>query len=359
VENGLLSAEQAAGLSEREALWLIFRSGFSTKQEVTDVSGRGVGMDVVREQMEQLHGRIDVESELGKGTRFTLTLPLSVATARCLLVRAADQTFALPINNIDRIVSVTGKDTQSAEGKNTIEVDGAPVLLAALADVLGMADTPQKKDARPAIVISGGEKKIAVAIDELLGAQEIALKKLPAPLIRVPFISGATIIGTGEVVCILTVNDIMRSVLGAGAATSLTARTAAAPTPSDLHATEGQKILVADDSVTIRTLQTSLLRSAGYIVDAACDGQEAWEMLNRDHYDIVVSDVEMPNMTGFDLTQKVRGDSKLKDKPVVLVTTLASEEDQKRGIAAGADAYIIKGSKEQAKLLETVARLIS
>jgi two-component system chemotaxis sensor kinase CheA len=366
VEKGLITAENAEGMSEREALWLIFRSGFSTKQEVTDLSGRGVGMDVVREHIERLHGMIDVESTLGEGSKFTLSVPLSVATTRCLLVKAGEDTFGIPITNVERIVRLSAEDIGHTEGHEAIRIDERPMALLRLGDVLGVPTEPFEAANQPAIILGSADRRAAFLVDGLLGAQEIATKTLPKPLIRVRHIAAATIVGTGEVVPILNVLDLLRASRKAPVAA---ARKAAAPAESAARSPKSagkkaatpadkQSILVVDDSVTIRTFEKALLEAAGYDVTAASDGLEAWNLVQKQAPDLIVSDVEMPNMTGFELTEKVRGDRRLKGMPLILVTTLSSDEDRKRGIDAGADAYVIKGSAEQDHLLETVRRLI-
>jgi two-component system, chemotaxis family, sensor kinase CheA len=366
IEKGVITAENAEGMSEREALWLIFRSGFSTKQEVTDLSGRGVGMDVVREHIERLHGMIDVESTLGEGSKFTLSVPLSVATTRCLLVQAGGQVFGIPITNVERIVRLTAEDIGHTEGREAIRIDERPMALLRLGGVLGLPAGESEGLSQPAIILGSADRRAAFLVDGLLGAQEIATKTLPKPLIRVRHIAAATIVGTGEIVPILNVLDLLKA--SGKTAPAVAPRKAAEPKPDTRDprpetpapkAPQGkQSILVVDDSVTIRTFEKALLEAAGYDVTAASDGLEAWNMLQSKQCDLIVSDVEMPNMTGFELTEKVRGDSKLKDMPLVLVTTLSSDEDRKRGIDAGADAYVIKGSAEQDHLLDTVRRLI-
>jgi len=368
VEKGLITAETAEGMPEREALWLIFRSGFSTKQEVTDLSGRGVGMDVVREHIERLHGMIDVESTLGEGSTFTLSVPLSVATTRCLLVEAGDETFGIPITNVERIVRLSAEDIGHTEGHEAIRIDDRPMALLRLGDVLGIPSEVSEAANQPAIILGSADRRAAFLVDGLLGAQEIATKTLPKPLIRVRHIAAATIVGTGEVVPILNVLDLLRA--SAKSAPAVAPRKAAAKSTehgaqstgkkaaAKAEPDEKQSILVVDDSVTIRTFEKALLEAAGYDVTAASDGLEAWNLIQSSAPDLIVSDVEMPNMTGFELTEKVRGDQRLKGMPLILVTTLSSDEDRKRGIDAGADAYVIKGSAEQDHLLETVRRLI-
>ncbi|HEY2600510.1 MAG TPA: hybrid sensor histidine kinase/response regulator [Thermoleophilaceae bacterium] len=351
VERGIVDADAAASLSDYDALRLIFRSGFSTKEEVTDLSGRGVGMDVVREHIERLQGVIEVESALGAGTRFTLSVPLSVATTRCLMVEAGGQTFGMPITGVDRIVRLSEDDIGRTQGHDAVRIDERPMALLRLADLLGLPGDAGELVNRPAIIVSSAERRAAVLVDRLVGAQEVATKTLPRPLMRVRLVAGVTILGTGQVVPILNVLDLLR-------AEARGQRPEASAPPSEARPASQQSILVVDDSVTIRTFEKALLESAGYAVTAAADGLEAWNLIQNEAPDLIVSDVEMPNMTGFELTAKVRADRQLKDMPLVLITTLSSDEDRKRGIDAGADAYVIKGSAEQDQLLDTVRRLI-
>jgi two-component system chemotaxis sensor kinase CheA len=240
-----------------------------------------------------------------------------------------------------------------------------------LGGVLGLPAGENEGASQPAIILGSADRRAAFLVDGLLGAQEIATKTLPKPLIRVRHIAAATIVGTGEIVPILNVLDLLKA-SAKGGVPAVAPRKAAKPespvpspqspaskAPQKAAEPKGkQSILVVDDSVTIRTFEKALLEAAGYDVTAASDGLEAWNLLQSKSCDLIVSDVEMPNMTGFELTEKVRGDSKLKDMPLVLVTTLSSDEDRKRGIDAGADAYVIKGSAEQDHLLDTVKRLI-
>jgi two-component system chemotaxis sensor kinase CheA len=322
---------------------------------------------VVREHIERLHGMIDVESTLGEGSTFTLSVPLSVATTRCLLVEAGDQTFGIPITNVERIVRLSAEDIGHTEGHEAIRIDERPMALLRLGDVLGIGSEVDEATNQPAIILGSADRRAAFLVDGLLGAQEIATKTLPKPLVRVRHIAAATIVGTGEVVPILNVLDLLRASAKSPQSAVRSPQKRSSESPADRRLPtadrkakpdEKQSILVVDDSVTIRTFEKALLEAAGYDVTAASDGLEAWNLLQSKAPDLIVSDVEMPNMTGFELTEKVRGDQRLKGMPLILVTTLSSDEDRKRGIDAGADAYVIKGSAEQDHLLETVRRLI-
>src|SRR6185437_14653641 len=267
---------------------------------------------------------------------------------RCLLVQTGGQTFGIPITNVERIVRLTAEDIGHTEGREAIKIDERPMALLRLGGVLGLPAGESEGASQPAIILGSADRRAAFLVDGLLGAQEIATKTLPKPLIRVRHIAAATIVGTGEIVPILNVLDLLKA--SGKAAPAVAPRKAAKPepkpetrdpspeTPGPKAPRGKQSILVVDDSVTIRTFEKALLEAAAY--------------------DVIVSDVEMPIITGSEPTEKVRGDSKLKDMPLVLVTTLSSDEDRKRGIDAGADAYVIKGSTEQDHLLDTVKRLI-
>ncbi len=351
VQKGVVSAEQANALNDQDALWLIFRSGMSTRTTITDISGRGVGLDVVRENVERLQGVIEIENHVGQGTRFTCTLPLTVATMLCLLAQVGSETFALPILNVARITRVANEEIGHAQGRETISVDGRPVVLMRLADLLGITAPSVRTNGlkKPVLILGAADKRLAFSVDALLGTQEIVLKALPAPLRHVQHIAGATILGTGEVVMVLNVAELLRTATGApiSAATPTVTEPVAVPT-----------ILIADDSITTRTLEKNILEAAGYQVRAASDGMEAFEILQAGGIDLLVSDVNMPRVDGFELTEKVRADQRFKNLPVILVTSLASREDRERGISAGADAYIVKGAFDQDTLLATIRQLI-
>jgi two-component system chemotaxis sensor kinase CheA len=367
VKKGGVSAAEAAAMSEHEALWLIFRSGVSTSAIVSDVSGRGVGMDVVRDKVERLHGLIDVQSALGAGARFTLTLPLTVSTTLCLLVQAAGQTFAVPITNVIRIVSLGADSIGYAEGQAAIRPEGQPILLLNLAQVLGLATgqppapkpgwdgAPAASDLGTAIILGSAEKRLAFRVDAVTNAQEVVVKPLPKPFLRVRYLVGASILGTGEVVLVINAADLLR------ASAPVSAPQAAAAPP---EAARARTVMVVDDSITTRTLEKNILEAAGFAVRAYADGLEAWNALQTEGcapdglFDLLVSDVSMPRLNGFELTLRVRGDQRLKNLPVVLVTSLDSREDRERGVQAGADAYITKGAFDQDNLLETIRRLI-
>jgi two-component system chemotaxis sensor kinase CheA len=345
-------------LSEEDLKEAIFNAGISTSPIITDISGRGVGLDVVRRNVEALHGRIDVDTVLGKGTTFTLTLPLTLTSSRGLLVRVSSELFAIPHNAIEYIMNVSPREVVPLEGQDTVLYNGRPLTLVWLGDVLNLPrSNGQSEDAHiPVVVLAAAERRMAFAVDALAGEQEVVIKGLGKQLSRVGGIAGATVMGSGEVVLILNVADLIKLGLRGDRRSVLAALTKAAPT---VETRARKRILIVDDSITTRTLEKNILEAAGYIVHLATDGQEALGTIAVSGVpDLIVSDVVMPRLDGFGLTQRVREDPHTANVPVILVTSLDSAEDKARGIEVGADAYITKSSFDQNNLLETIEQLI-
>jgi two-component system chemotaxis sensor kinase CheA len=375
-----LAEQRGIDLSESEdPISVIFASGFSTARIITDISGRGVGLDVVKERINSLQGTIEVDAEPGAGTTFRLILPITLFTGQALLVRVGGETYALPISAVERIVRVGPDDIVSIEGRDAIRYLDRPVPLVPLAAVLGVPeeDSPEVSTeaepvlagargragpvARPrdraeargprkrgAVVLGGPHGRAAFMVDSLLGEREIVVKGLSDPLRRVRNISGATILGSGDVVLILSPSDLVSSARGVSARVSAARRT-------DEKA--AARVLVVDDSITTRTLERNILASAGYEVLVATNGREALDILHRERIDLVVSDIQMPEMDGFSLTREIRSGA-WGDLPVILVTSLDSSEDKARGVEAGANAYIVKSNFDQSTLLEVVEQLL-
>lgn len=355
---GLVSAGEAKKLSEQEAQALIFQSGISTSQIITDISGRGLGLAIVREKVERLGGVIALEPHhdggvQGTGTTFRITLPLMLATFRGVLVRAGGQLFALPLHNVESVVRVAQQDIRTVENRATIPLGGQAVALVSLGDVLGLPrQSAMDKVSEQALVVvlGAGHQHVAFRVDEILGEQEVLVKTLGRQLARVRNIAGASVLGTGQVVAVLNVPDLLKSAV---------MQAAPLPVAAETHrVAEKHSILVVEDSITSRALLKNILESAGYLVTTAVDGVDAYTTLKTGTFELIVSDVEMPRMDGFDLTAKVRADKQLADLPVVLVTALESREHRERGIDVGANAYIVKSSFDQSNLLEVVRRLI-
>ena len=351
----LVSAEEAEKLNQHEAQALIFLSGISTSPIITDISGRGLGLAIVREKIERLGGVIELESRRDAGTTFRISLPLMLATFHGVLVRAGEQYFVIPALSVERVARVGQQDIRSVENRATISLDGQVVALASLGDVLELPRHSPTADtlAKVALVVLGtGRQRVAFQVEEILGEQEVLVKTLGRQLARVRNIAGASVLGTGQVVAVLNVPDLLKSAV----------KRVSAP-PSSIAAEKTgeatrRSIMVVEDSITSRALLKNILESAGYRVATAVDGVDAYTTLKTGTFDLIVSDVEMPRMDGFDLTAKVRADKRLSEMPVVLVTSLESREHRERGIDVGANAYIVKSSFDQSNLLEVVRQLI-
>ena len=356
VKSGLLPPETADTLSEEEALSFIFQSGISTSPIITDISGRGLGLAIVKEKVERLNGTLLVETEPGKGTAFRMILPLTVSRFRGVIVRVDEQHFVIPTSQVDRVARLKKEQIKTVENRETIVLGGQTLSLVRLGRALALP--PKTAPAQPpetllAIVLACAGQRIAFLVDDILEEQEVLVKTMGKQLVRVRNFAGATILASGQVVPILSVVDLMKSAVRASAA-----RVESAVAPAATIQTKRKSVLVAEDSITSRTLLKNIIETAGYKVETAVDGTDAFTRLRSGQFDLVVSDVDMPRMNGFGLTAKIRADKMLAELPVILVTALESSAHREQGIDAGANAYIVKSSFDQSNLLEVVRRLI-
>ena len=353
----LVSINDLEKMTEKEIKNIVFMNGYSTSQIITDVSGRGVGLDVVRHDIENLKGQVGFDTENGKGTKFTLVLPLTIAIMQVLLIKCRDMLFALPMVSIEEIIRVKTGELSTIEGKMAIQVRDHIIPVVSLNEVLGLPPTEtlknkEKTNKELTIILTASlDKRVGFIVDEIISQEEIFIKSLGKHLGKVSKVSGATILGTGEVVVILYIADLIaQSRLAHSAVSGKTF------TPKEKK--KDRKILVVDDSLTTRELEKSILEAHGYTVDTAVDGLDAINNLNKAKFSLIVSDVEMPKMNGFELCKTLNNSEAYKDIPVVIVTALEKEEDKRRGIEAGAAAYIAKGAFNQTNLLDAVERLI-
>jgi two-component system chemotaxis sensor kinase CheA len=350
--SGLISSDEVERLDERETLALVFRSGITTSRLITDISGRGLGLAIVREKVEKLGGAVTLDTQPGLGTTVGMVVPLTLATFRGVLVRVGQHVFVVPSSNVERVGRIEKEQIKTVENRETISFKDRAVSLVRLSDVLGLknGDLRLRADDSPmqALMLASAGNQMAFLVDEVLQEQEVLVKGLGSQLSRVRNISGATVLGNGKVAPILNVVDLM---------VSASKIAPAAAVPAGEHQ-QVRSVLVVEDSITARALLKGILESAGYDVTSAFDGVDALTALKTRQFDLVVSDVEMPRMNGFELTEIIRADRGLSELPVVLVTALESREDRERGIDVGANAYIVKSSFEQSNLLEVVRRLI-
>lgn len=354
LKSGAISPQESLKMDDAAVSALIFRSGVSTSPLVTDISGRGLGLAIVREKVDKLGGALAVESRPDLGTSFRITLPLTLTAFRGVLVLVEEHLLIVPSAHVVRALRLKQHEVKSVENRHTIEHEGKVISLVRLGDVLGIprkasAEAPEKLTYT--LVLAAADERIAFVVDEILEEQEVLVKSLGQQLPRVRNITGAAVLGSGKVVPVLNVPDLIYSAhnMDVGAV-----REAGLPPPPKRQ----RRLLVAEDSITTRTLLKNVLESAGYTVKTAVDGVDALTSLRAEAFDLVISDVDMPRMNGFGLTSAIRMDKKLAELPVVLVTALDSREDRERGIDVGASAYLVKSSFEQSDLLEVVQRLI-
>jgi two-component system sensor histidine kinase and response regulator WspE len=358
IERGLTSAAMANRLGEAELLDFLFLPGFSTKEQVTVVSGRGVGLDVVQSMVQAVRGSVRVTSRTGQGTRFILQLPITVSVIRALLVEIASEPYAFPLSRIDRIVLLDRKDVRDLEGKPHVLLDDQLVGLVQATRVLELAngDSTRAGELLPVVVASDRSHRFGVVVDRFLGERDLRVSPLDARLGKVPNINSSSVLEDGWPVLIVDVEDLIRSIdnLLSGRRLGKLAAEAASQHPTRAP----KRVLVVDDSITVRELERQLLESRGYTVDTAVDGVDGWNAVRSAHYDLVVSDIDMPRMDGIQLVRHIKDDTRLQSIPVVVVSYKDREEDRIRGLDAGANSYLTKSSFHDQTFLTTVADLI-
>ena len=354
VREGVRTQLQIDSADDSEALRLAFASGISTSRVVSQVSGRGLGLAIVEEKVEHLGGSVTIETQVGRGTTFRIIVPATLATARGVLAQVSDWPFVMPVAGVDRVVRLHKQDVRMVEDRETVQLEGHTLPLVYLHDVLDLPLKPQRNasDYVQVIVAGTGDDRVAFVVDRIIDEQEVLVKTMGPQLVRVRNIAGGTIIGTGKVVPIINISDLLQSCRSGSSGRSRAV--AAAPSNGDSR----KSVLVVEDSITSRMLLKNLLEAAGYYVRPSVDGLDALTALGEEDFDLVISDIEMPRMDGFELTSKIRGDSRLARLPVMLVTAMESQADKERGVDVGANAYVAKSSFTQGTLLETARTLL-
>jgi two-component system chemotaxis sensor kinase CheA len=352
VDQKLESSEDVKLMDAERLAASIFLSGLSTSKKVTEISGRGMGMSVVRERVESFNGQVAVTPRKPCGTSFSIILPVTVAAFRGILIKTGTRQFVLPTPSVERMVRIPLSEVKTVEGRNTITVAGKVLPLELLSGLLELPPAERGTDRSDllALIICAGGQRLALEVDEVLREQEVLVKGLGSQLVRVRNISGIALLGPGELAPILNVHDLVKSSIRGGTRPVTTAPVAGGK--------KKKSIMIAEDSITSRMLLKNVLESVGYHVEATVDGAAALAELKTGNFDALVSDVDMPRMNGFVLTERIRADRKLANLPVILVTSLASQEDKERGIEAGASAYIVKSSFDQSNLLSVLDRLL-
>jgi two-component system chemotaxis sensor kinase CheA len=354
VKRGLVTRDQAEQLGKEELLEFIFTSGFSSRPMIDNISGRGLGLAIVREKVAKLGGTVTVATDNLRGTTFSLLLPLTLSTFRGIIVLVGEQPFIFPALQVERVARISPSTVKSVENRETVALGDVVLSFVWLADLLELPRQERnykKQGFIQLLVVDNGGRRLAIGVDEVIGEQEVLVRNLGGQLVRVRNVAGAAVLGTGKVVLILHPGDLLKS---AAKGTAMSGTAPAVEYPE----TARKSVLIAEDSITARTLLRNIVESAGYETVSAVDGMDALALLRTTDIDLVVSDVDMPRLNGFELTARIRASHEFADLPVVLVTSLDSREDRERGIEAGANAYIVKSSFDQSNLLEVIKRLI-
>jgi len=354
LRRGVIDNDEAEALKDEDALYLTLRQGFSTSEIVTDISGRGVGMDVVKMNIEKVKGNLILRSEVGAYTEVQLTLPLTLAVIDALMISCSGEQYAIPLSSVQETLKIRSSDIATVAGKEVLSVRNTTVPLFSLARILGLEgdETSISGDKLAAVILKQRDQVIACTIDKSHGTAEIVVKSLGGQLRKVRHTFGATIMGDGNPALILDVPDIFATAEGVpsgGLRKSLLERQTSV---------RRGNILVVDDSITTRTMEKSILVSNGYEVTIAVSAEDALEKITGASFDLVISDVEMPGLNGFELTARLRSIDEYRNIPIIIVSSLSKDEHKRKAIDAGAQAYIVKGAFEQGTLLDTVETLI-
>jgi two-component system sensor histidine kinase and response regulator WspE len=355
INTQLTTADIATALTEVELMEFLFLPGFSTKQSVTEISGRGVGLDVVHEMAREVGGTVRAVSEPGQGMHFYLQLPLTLSVLRTLVVEIAGEPYAFPLARIDRALMLPKDDIDLVAGRQYFTIDGQHIGLVSAHQVLELQESTRHGDTLPVIVISDRLNCYGLVVDRFVGESDLVVQPLDLRLGKIPDISTAALLEDGSPILIIDVEDMVHSVDNLLSGRRLRKVSQAA------SATRGparKRILVVDDSITVREVERQLLANHGYEVEVAVDGMDGWNAVRAGHYDLVISDVDMPRMDGFELVSQIKNDARLRALPVMIVSYKGSEEDRNRGLEAGANYYLTKSSFHDETLLQAVVDLI-
>lgn len=360
VRQRILSPAEAE-IAPRERLAdLIFRSGFSTSSSLTTLSGRGVGLAVVRHAAARLQGSVRIKSDPGNGTTITISAPITLSGQQMLFASAAGHMFGIPASYVERVLKIKAEDVHTVEGQATCVLADVPLpvhrLSAALRlDTADTASAPKRGTSHVAVLVSVGAQRAILIVDELADVREAVVKPLQLPQEMSGYGAGAVAMSDGSVAVVLNLADLLdASTAVSSRSTSLEVEEA----PSGAAVTPPSRILVVDDSITTRSLEKNLFQANGYLVDVAVDGLEALEKLRQSAFDLVVTDIQMPRMDGFQLLEQIKADSTLARIPVIVVSSVEDRNSQERGLRLGAEAFIVKRKFDQREVLETVRQIL-
>lgn len=353
VQRGLADAAAAETMSETELLAFLFLPGFTLRDAVTAISGRGVGLDAVHTAVREIGGDVRVVRAALGGTRFELQLPLTLSVVRALVVEIAGESYAFPLARVHRLLRVQRDEISSIEGRQHFPLDDRHIGLVWAHQLLGLS-APGLEDSAAVVVVGEQDAALGVVVDRFVGEQELVLRGMDARLGKVQDVGGAALLSDGSPTLVLDVEDLMRT------ASNLVAGGGLDPLRHEVAATREarKRVLVVDDSLTVRELERKMIEAQGYAVDVAVDGMDAWNIVRKGHYDLVVTDVDMPRMDGIELVSRIKSDPLLRQIPVMIVSCKDRDEDRRRGLDAGADYYLTKGSFYDETMLRAIEDFI-
>jgi two-component system sensor histidine kinase and response regulator WspE len=355
VERKLATLEAARALSESELLEFLFLPGFTMKETVTEISGRGVGLDVVQDMVKQVRGIVRVASQAGKGTRFQLQLPVTLSVVRTLVAQVQGEPYAFPLTAISRALNVARQRVDVVEGRQHFDLDGRSIGLVTAHQILDLDPPASLGDELPVIVIGDATHMYGLIVDRFLGQCELVVQPLDPQLGKIKDIAAAALMDDGAPVLIVDTDDLIRSVDRICSGSRLTpVRDGSSAVPGK----QRKRVLVVDDSLTVRELERKLLGNLGYDVEVAVDGMDGWNAVRAGRFNLVVTDIDMPRMDGIELVTLINKDPNLKSMPVMIVSYKDRDEDRRRGLEAGAAHYLAKGSFHDEALVQAVVDLI-
>lgn len=352
VSRGFLTQDDIDSMTDEAIMNIIFWPGFTTGDSITSISGRGIGLDVVKTKISQLNGKVKVISEFGKGSCVHIEIPVTLTTLRVFLVQISGQTFAIPIQVITTFILKNQNEIKTNNGVRSILFNGNIIPLYYLSDILELAPAP-RNEKETILIIEADDKTIGLVVDKLLGDQDILQKKLSPPLYKVKNISGITNLASGELCLILNMQDIMhydfnKAMISANNQELLT---------SDVLSYK--RILIVDDSVTTRTMVKNILLNIGYMVDTVLDADEALVKLKLTHYDLIITDLTMPKIDGYEFIERLRNDEMYADIPIIVISSLPENQARKRLNKLSIAHYISKDNFDQADLAMQVKEILT
>ncbi|MFH1654196.1 MAG: response regulator [Pseudomonadota bacterium] len=356
IQKNLISNDKLSEMTGKEIVNMVFMDGFSTSPIITDVSGRGIGLDIAKREIELLKGQIILDSVKDEGTAFKIVLPLTIAIIQVLLVKSGGLIFGVPMYSVNECLKIKLSEMSHLEGKMAVSIRDRLLPLANLRDILALPKENEKtekgnSDEANIIITSSLDKEVGFIVDEICGEEEIFIKSLGPHLGKVDNVAGAAILGTGDVIVILDVGDLIRR-------SDMCHPALLEKKPLQSKLRQGKRILIVENVLSTRQLMSTILKTKGFEVTAAIDGMDAMDKFNDESFDLIITDILMPRMNGFELCALIRKNKRDENIPIIFVTALEKNEDKKRGIEAGGSAYIVKGSFDQTNLMDTIDRLI-